>query len=114
MKRISATIGGTALCLLALVSWSYSAPAPGSGLILWLAFFGSLVLLDANGSRLVNVLAGTLITQAAAAVWYFYSTLHDAPWVLLLAVLTGLATAKTLREVVKNDRKGLPGDVEKK
>ncbi|HEY9774687.1 MAG TPA: hypothetical protein V6C81_13080 [Planktothrix sp.] len=96
MRGIVTTVVGTVISLAALAAWFYIAPAEGSGWILFVAFVGSLSLLDSIRKRGLVAAAGVIIAAASGAAWYFHRGLEDAGWVLALAILSALISFDAL------------------
>ncbi len=99
MRAIAATVFGTLIALGALGAWYYTAPAPGSGWILFVAFVGSLGVIGNNSRLLLSALSCLAITVAAGAIWYVTRSLDHSGWVLCLAVLGGLGTFGRLNKI---------------
>lgn len=105
MKGTLATIFGTLLSVAALAAWFYVAPAAGSGWILFVAFLGTLGLLDSIRERGLATVAGAIITAAAGAAWFFHREFDHSGWVLFLCILAGLGTFKSLNSTVSKETK---------
>lgn len=105
MKGTLATILGTLLSVSALAAWFYVAPAAGSGWILFVAFLGTLGLLNSIREQGLATVAGAIITAAAGSAWFFHREFSDSGWVLFLCILAGLGTFKSLNSTVSEGTK---------
>lgn len=103
MKGTLTTILGSVVCLAALAAWCYTAPAAGSGWILFVAFLGVLGFRNSIGKPGLATVAGLLITAAAGATWWFNRELPHVGWVLFLTILCGMGTFSTLNQQVADD-----------
>jgi len=97
IKRAFLTLIGTAVAVGALYAWTYTAPAEGSGWILFVAFLGSLGLLNSISSVALGTISATIITAASGAAWWLYRPMPNSVWVLGLCVLCGLRMFSMLR-----------------
>lgn len=103
MKGTLTTILGSVVCLGALAAWTYTAPAAGSGWILFVAFLGILGFRNSIGQPGLATVAGVLLTAAAGAAWWFNRDLPHVGWVLFLTILCALRTFATLNRQVASD-----------
>lgn len=92
MRALAVTVLGTLVALGALAGWYYTAPAEGSGWILFVAFLGSLGLIENIRGFGLATFAALTITVASGVLWYLTRNLDNSGWVLFLAVLCGLST----------------------
>jgi hypothetical protein len=90
VKKTFLAIVGTLISLGALYAWTYTAPAEGSGWILFLAFVGALGLVDSLTSPVLGSISATIIATAAGAAWWLYRPMPHSGWVLGLCILCGL------------------------
>ncbi|MBY0546786.1 MAG: hypothetical protein K2W95_05810 [Candidatus Obscuribacterales bacterium] len=106
MRGKIATILGTVICVAALSAWFFTAPAIGSGWILFVAFLGTLGFLDSIQRQAgLATVAGVLITGASGAAWWFHRELPNSGWVLFLCILCALGTFHTLSNLVSAETK---------
>jgi hypothetical protein len=103
MRGTLAVVAGTILCLGAIGAWFVTAPAVGSGWILFVAFLGSLWLFDAIGKSDLATIAGAAMTAASGAAWWFHSSLINSGWMLFLCILCGLGTFQALSRTVSKE-----------
>lgn len=105
-KGTPITILGTILAVGALAAWAYTAPAAGSGWILFVAFVGSMSLLNTlaeASSKTAAAIAGIVITVAAVATWFTHQGFEHVWAVGLLAILAGLGTFTSVTQAVKDE-----------
>jgi hypothetical protein len=105
MKATIVTVLGSLISLAALGAWFYTAPTPGSGWILVVAFLGTLGMLGSIERNALATGAGVVITVAAGAAWYLHQGMPHAGWVLCLCVLAGLRTFAQLNTLVGRETK---------
>lgn len=105
MRGTLTTLVGTIICLGALAVWYHLTPADGSGWALFVAFIGSLGLLDSDRKPALVALAGVFLTVACAAAWYFHSQFYGAGWVGFLAIIAALDTLSALSSMDKKSKK---------
>ena len=103
MRGTIAVIAGTLLCLGAIGAWFITAPAVGSGWVLFVAFLGSLWLFDAIGKSDLATIAGVALTGASGAAWWFHQTYPNSGWMLFLCILCGLGTFTALSRTVSKE-----------
>jgi len=118
MRGTLAVIAGTILCLGAIAAWYVTAPAVGSGWILFVAFLGCLGLFNNIGKSDLKMLAGVTLTVASGAAWWFHSSLINSGWMLFLCILCAIGTfsaaSGTVGKETKNSRKNKRDDDEDK
>lgn len=88
-----ATILGTIVSLAALAAWCVTAPAAGSGWILFIAFIGSishLNTIEASKRNMTAAVASLLIAGAAGFAWYTHQGFEHVWWVGFLGVIAGI------------------------
>lgn len=102
MKSVIATLLSTAVALAAIAAWYKVVPMPHSGWVLFVAFLGSLHVLDANNKNVLAGLSGLIIAAAAGSAWYFGQSMPHSGWILALAILAGLRTFKSLQDYLSD------------
>jgi hypothetical protein len=101
MKRRNQTIFATVLCLAAIGLWFVTAPAAGSGWILFVVFIATTGLF---ANRLIvdkESVAGAVLAVASGATWWFHRDLPYSNWVLLLCVLCVIGITRTFEDAKK-------------
>ncbi len=114
MRAKLITALGTVVCLAALYAWSVTAPAEGSGWILFVAFLGTLGLLNSIGQLGLATAASAAVTVAAGFIWSQHREFDDAFWVLILAILCGFRAFTALRVLISTETKAPPKSKSKK
>lgn len=107
-KGTPATLLGTVIAVAAIAAWWFAAPAAGSGWILFVAFFGSLGLLNTieeSKRSYPAAISALVIATASGFAWYTHQHFSDAWAVGLLAVLSGLHGFNNLASAVKSENK---------
>lgn len=103
LKGALVTVLGAVICVAAIAAWFYVAPAAGAGWILFVAFLGSLGLLNSINNNSLALVACIAITAAAGAAWFFGQHLPHSGWVGILAILGGLSTFAALNSTVSSN-----------
>jgi hypothetical protein len=96
-KATVATILGTVICLAALAAWFVTAPAVGSGWILFVAFLGALGILNSTMTGQA-IVASLIMTVGSGFAWWFHRGLPNSGWVLCLCILCAIVTSGRLAE----------------
>ncbi len=103
-----ATILGTILAVGAIAAWAYTAPAAGSGWILFIAFFGAMGLLntlEASKRSFTAAVSSLLIAAAAGFAWYTHQGLEHVWAVGLLGIFAGFAAFNNLSVAISKEGK---------
>jgi len=93
MRGNIATLLGTLTCLAVLCAWFYTAPAAGSGWILFVTILVTIWFLYEMQAGF-----GVIMTIACGAAWWLHSELPPSGWLLFLGGVCALSTFSKLME----------------